>query len=470
MRGRQRTPRTLRRVLGCGLVLLGLLATSTGTAVAGWAPGGTFIVTIDGVGSKPGQDYDQVVTDEPVDLDGVTLLVDLDGAAFCTAVPALENGTTYTLLSTTGGLSGRLIHYAQTLEEGDVYAPLLPFGRGCIPSAGGLELHYHESGPVQTVTATVVDGSPIPVTRTRLTADPGTIEPNQLTTFAATVFVSSGAAAGTIAFHDGFADNDAIACPDQHVIATVDAPAVATCQTTDSVADDFSRAGWSPSMTTTFTPNDPALVRGSNGPVWMAVRSGTTATQLTPAAETVTAGAPLDLLATVTPAFQGLFAPSGTVVFRDGGVVLPGCASLPLPSSGSVHCSAALDAPGTHALSAQYLAASPLVPGAKAEFLGSTSASETVTVVPPPPPPAPPSPAVPATPPDPGSGAPLPAVPTGRAATEHPRRAAAKPHRRVARRASCRTRRPKARRRAHQAHARRCTTIRPRKHTRGAGR
>jgi hypothetical protein len=457
----------VQRVLGCGLVVLGLLVASTATAVAAWAPGSTFDVRINGVGSKPGQDYDQVVTDQPIDLDGVTLLVDLDGAAFCTAVPALENGTTYTLLSTTGGLSGRFIRFAQTLEEGDVYAPLLPFGRGCSPSAGGLELHYHESGPVQTVTATVVDGSPIPVTRTRLAADPGRIEPNQLTTIAATVSVSSSTAEGTVRFDDGFADNDSIACPDQHVTATADAPAVATCQMTQSVADDVSRAGWGASMNATFTPDDPALVRASNGFVWMTVRSGSTATQLTPAAETVTAGTPLDLLATVTPAFQGLFAPSGTVVFRDGGAVLPGCASLPLAGDGTVHCRAVFDAPGEHTLSAEYVAAGPLEPGTKAEFLGSTSPSATVAVSP-----APPAPQPPIGGPEPPTGEPVPPQSSGgRGTTPVPRRAVARYLRhlrharrvRHARRSSCRHRR--APRRAHKALAQRCSTTRH-KHTR----
>lgn len=457
----------MRAAIGCGLAVLGLLTAGTGAASAAFVPGGTFEVRIDGVGSVPGQDYTQVVTDQPIDLDGVTLLVDLDGSAFCTAVPALESGTTYTLLSTTGGLSGRLIRFAQTLEEGDVYAPLLPFGRGCMQSAGGLELHYHETGPAQTVTATVVDASPVPVTRTRLTVDPGWIEPNQLATFAATVSVSSGAAAGTVAFDDGFADNDAIACPDQHVTATADAPAVATCQTTQSVADDFSRAGWSPSMEATFTPDDPALVRQSNGFVWMAVRSGSTATQLTPASQTVTAGTPLDLLATVTPAFQGLFAPSGTVVFRDDGVVLPDCASLTLPASGSVHCSAVLDAPGAHELGAEYVAADPLVQGARAEFLGSTSVAETVVVTSLPP--GHPRPHPPTggdrRPPHPPAGGRGPAPVPPRPGARHPRHAR---RLRAARHVVCRHRR--ASRRAHSGHARRCTTIRGRKHTRGAGR
>ena len=94
-----------------------------------------------------------------------------------------------------------------------MFSPLIPFGRGCIQSLGGLELHYHESGPVQTVIGTVVDGSPTPVTRTSLAADPQSVETNQLTTFSATVSASSGSATGTVAFHDMFADNDAIYAP-----------------------------------------------------------------------------------------------------------------------------------------------------------------------------------------------------------------------------------------------------------------
>jgi Bacterial Ig-like domain (group 3) len=370
-------------MLGCGLVTLGLLAGAPAGAGASYAfPFDELVVFIHGVGSVPGVDYDQIVTDEPVDLDGIALIAFPDGHDLCTAVPALENGTTYTLLSTTGGLSGRLNDAEGTLEEGGVYPVLLPFGRGCSTSLGGLEIHHHDSGPVQTVTGTVVGGSPIPVTRTSLEAEPWVVETNQLATFTATISVSSGTAAGTVSFHDTFVDNDAIACPDQHVVATAGAPATAACQTTDSTLDDASRAGTGPSLSATFTPDEPALVRGSDGHAWISVRSGTTTTQLTPAAGTVTAGTPLDLLATVTPAFQGLFAPAGTVTFRDGGAVLPGCASLPLPADGSVHCSAALNAPGTHALTAEYVAVGPPEPWALPDFLGSTSAPVSVVVRP----------------------------------------------------------------------------------------
>jgi len=402
----------VRRVLGCGLAVLGLLAGAPAGAGASYAfPFDELVVFIHGVGSVPGVDYDQIVTDEPVDLDGITLIAFPDGQALCTAVPALEDGTTYTLLSTTGGLSGRLSDGEGTLEEGDMYPTLLPFGRGCSSSLGGLEIHYHETGPVQTVTATVVGGSPIPVTRISLESDPWIIETNQLATFTATVFVSSGTAAGTVSFHDTFVDNDAIACPDQHVVATAGAPATATCQTTDSTLDDASRAGTGPSLTATFASDDPALVRGSDGHAWISVRSGTTTTQLTPAAGTVTAGTPLDLLATVTPTFQGLFAPSGTVTFRDGGAVLPGCESVPLPGDGDVHCNAMLEAPGTHALTAEYVAAGPAEPWALPDFLGSMSAPAPVVVL-----------------------------------------------RRHARHVRCPH--PRGHRRAHKAHARRCTTIR----------
>lgn len=446
----------MRRVLGCGLVVLGLLAgVPAGASASSFAfPHDELVVFIHGVGTVPTRDYDQVVTDQPVDLDGVALTVFPDGGTFCDEVPALENGQTYTLLSTTGGLSGRLSDGAgDTLEEGDVYSILLAIGRLCNQSVGGLELHYHESGPVQTVTATVVDGSPIPVTRTSLDVNPLTVETNQLATFTATVFVSSGAASGTVAFHDGFADNDAIACPDQHVTASADDPAVATCQTTDSVADYATRGDFEASLDATITPDDPALVRGSDGHAWISVTSGVTTTQLTPAAGMVTTGAPLDLLATVTPAFEGLFAPSGTVAFRDGGAVLPGCASLPLPSGGNVHCSAALNAPGTHALTAEYVAAGPLVPAAEADFLGSISAPAPVVVSPPPPP---------------TGGDPRPHPPAGgRGPAPMPHRGVAR-HARHARGRRCRHRR--AHRHAHTAHARRCTTIRARKHTRGAGR
>jgi hypothetical protein len=447
-------------VLGCGLVVLGLLAAAPAGAGADSFrfPFDNLAVFIYGIGTVPVQDYDQVVTDEPVDLDGVTLNVFPAGDAFCTQVPALENGQTYTIVSTTGGLSGRLsTGSGETLEEGDVFSPLIPFGRGCIQSIGGLELHYHEGGAVQTVTGTVVDGSPIPVTRTSLEPDVPTIETNQLATFTATVSVSSGTTAGTVSFHDPFTDNDAITCGDQHVTATVAEPATATCQSTDSTTDDASRAGWGPSLTATFTPDDPSQVRGSDGPSWVTVRSGTTTTQLGASPGTAPPGTPIDLVATVRPAYVGPFTPSGTVSFSEGGA-LPGCAAVPLAVDGTAHCSTSFAALGVHHVTARYVAAAPSESWIAADFLGSTSAPASVVASSPPPPP-------------PVGGDPTPHPPTGgRGAPRAPHRAVARHarHPRHARRITCRHHR--AHRRAHRARARRCTTIRPRKHTRGAGR
>ena len=153
------------------LCTLGVLALLSGSASA-YLSSDTLSVWIRGVGSEPDRDYDQLITDAPVDLDGVTLVVYPDSGPTCTDFPALENGTTYTLISTTGGLSGHLTQALGNvlLGDGDLYVGLRPMGRGCLHSLGDLQLHYHESGPVQTVTATVVDGSPIPVTCTSLAA------------------------------------------------------------------------------------------------------------------------------------------------------------------------------------------------------------------------------------------------------------------------------------------------------------
>jgi len=85
------------------------LSGSASARVLSWDPSSglpTFVFY--DVGNVPGIDYDTVVTDQPIDLDGRPFFAIGASDDLCYVVPALQNGLTYTLVSTTGGLSGRL--------------------------------------------------------------------------------------------------------------------------------------------------------------------------------------------------------------------------------------------------------------------------------------------------------------------------------------------------------------------------
>ena len=97
-------------------------------------------------GTTAGTDYAQLTSTGPVNLGGATgeLYETLpDGEC-----PALQVGFVYTLISTTGGLSGAF----GNAPEGSV----IHDGVFCNNS---YRINYHESGPIQTVTATVVSTS-----------------------------------------------------------------------------------------------------------------------------------------------------------------------------------------------------------------------------------------------------------------------------------------------------------------------
>ena len=84
--------------------------------------------------------------------------------------------------------------------------------------------------------------------------------------------------------------------------------------------------------------------------------------------------------ATVTPVNAGPAAPSGVVEFLDAGTAITSCASEPLsagPLSSSATCTLSYGASGSHTITAAYLA--------DANFAGSTSPSQAVTVPPSPP-------------------------------------------------------------------------------------
>jgi hypothetical protein len=276
------------------------------------------MLRISGIAAVPGVDYNSFVTDEPVDLDDVTLVMDVTPGMICGDPQSLPTGQTYTLVSTTGGLTGRIGRF----EEGDVTGPSGSFNRGCFVGRGpSFRINYHESGPVQSVTATVVDGSPTPVTRLYLsTPDQTERQTNQPVTFTARLNVSSGAATGHVSFQDSYPDNDEAACPDQRVVITPEHPGIATCTTSFSASD---QTLWS-LLQASFEPDDPAVMRRSTDIAEVLVRPGTTTTSIeTPASPTV--GVPFIATVTVTPSLLGPIVPTETVNVYADGEPLPGC-------------------------------------------------------------------------------------------------------------------------------------------------
>jgi len=160
-------------------------------------------VPIVGAGTTAGTDYGQVTSTGGVALDGATLQVEEAGSC---PVPAL--GTTYTLLSTTGTLSGTFSSPSGGALPNDATVPLaVASGSNCAPATDALQIAYNTTASPATVTATVVaasaNSSPTAgaVSTTKLTASPTTATTGSPVTFTATV--SPTPTSGTVAFDLG---------------------------------------------------------------------------------------------------------------------------------------------------------------------------------------------------------------------------------------------------------------------------
>jgi hypothetical protein len=95
---------------------------------------------------------------------------------------------------------------------------------------------------------------------------------------------------------------------------------------------------------------------------------------MTASSLTVVAGQSVTYTATVTPAYAGSIAPTGTIQFDDNGTALGSCTNQPVnPGQGAANASCTVTYPtlGTHAIIAQYTG--------DGNFSGSTSGSTSVT-------------------------------------------------------------------------------------------
>jgi hypothetical protein len=112
--------------------------------------GSTLGFTLSGNGATAGADYSQLRSTGDVSLGGAHLDVNLLGAVGGRC-PAPRLGTVYTLVSTTGKLTG-----AFKLPNGNN-----PISYSCSPLPSyALQVGYHERGSPETVTATVVPAPP----------------------------------------------------------------------------------------------------------------------------------------------------------------------------------------------------------------------------------------------------------------------------------------------------------------------
>lgn len=290
------------------LLALGLLCVPA--TAAGFSSGEVEHFELRGVGTTPGVDYTQLETSLPVELEGRSLRVALEEGWWCSAIPQLPTGQTYTLIRTTAALSGT---YDGVPDGGTVIS--YREGHDCEPSDGPpLRIEYHEEGPVQTVTATVEEGSPIPVSSVQVQAS-GPAQVNQPISVSATVTTSPAEfASGPIGY------------------LTIDSGPGEACREPVSVSPPVLTvtctlpAYWGGSVTA-FLEGLPGVLASSHERDDYSVEEGETTTAVSQSA--VTAEGTTSYVATVTPRYLGDAVPNGSVQFsqRIAGETstIPGC-------------------------------------------------------------------------------------------------------------------------------------------------
>jgi hypothetical protein len=105
---------------------------------------------ISGGGVSAREDYSQLSSHGAIELGGASIEVVVRPPAGGQSCPTLLPGETYTLLSTTGALSGS---FANAPEHGPEIA--IRFAKACAQISQTVRISYHESGGTQTVTGTV---------------------------------------------------------------------------------------------------------------------------------------------------------------------------------------------------------------------------------------------------------------------------------------------------------------------------
>ena len=196
-----------------------------------------------------------------------------------------------------------------------------------------------------------------------LVAFPSAAVTNEDVTLFAVANSTAGSPSGTITFTNrGAPIAGCVAKP-----ITPSSP-TATCQTA------FAASTSTEQLTAVFAPNAASNASGSTGTAAVTVSPDSTSTSLD-VSQTVNAGAFTTYSTSVTlpPARPGPVEPSGSVEFFDGGQPIVSCLRQRLTNGGAT-CTVAYTANGTHSITARY--------GGDANFKGSTSPPEPVSVVP----------------------------------------------------------------------------------------
>jgi hypothetical protein len=305
---------------------------------------------IDQPGASASTDYSQLTASGNVSLGSASLSLG-NPAAAC---PALHVGDVDTLVSTTGSLTGTF--------AGVPDGTTIPLS--CTGTAPTVTIHYTANSVTATVASTPAGGT------TTTLASPSIAVTNAPVTLTATVGPNAPTPpSGTVAFFDnGVAIS---ACTSQPVALTA-STYTATCPTS------FAAASSPHSLTATFAPASGSALQGSTSSAApLTVSKAATTTTLSVSSATPTVGNLVTYTATVTPANSGSAQPSGSVQFLDNGTPISDCAGQEALIGAQASCALSYPAPGSHSITVSY-------PG-DANFTGSASSAQAVTVIPPPP-------------------------------------------------------------------------------------
>jgi hypothetical protein len=299
---------------------------------------------IEGVGGVAGVNYKTFTTDEPLNLDNQSEspVINIALGWYCDLTPPLPTGQVYTVVSTTGGLTGEFPGTPNgTVVKG------LQVGHDC-EREYRFRIEYHESGPVQTVTATVVEGRPTPVSNIVVTrSPPGPFLPNQPVTQRVIVETSSGRPEGTV-------DDP---CGEQRV--TTKGRSFGVICHTLYAAEPGGTCTFGPQSSVRFVPTSEAAMAGWEKKTPWCAEFAPPKITLRAAGTAPLPNKDVTYTAEVTPTYLGPIVPSGNVTLREVGHPnpLPSCEGLPLTpegGSGVATCHVSYATPGPHEIIVTY--------------------------------------------------------------------------------------------------------------------
>jgi hypothetical protein len=312
--------------------------------------------SIKGAGSEAGLDYGQLTSTGTVELNNAELAVTHTGS--CEALPRDQ---VYTLLTTTGALTGSFGNAGEGAE-----VPV-KFAKGCT-LAQTLHVEYHRTGDTQSVTATVVPGETSTTSTTSLEASPAAPITNQKVTLTAVVQASSGTPSGIVEFDD---DGNLISNCANEPVAGGGSGDTATCNTS------FTASKSPEHLSAVFMPQPGLNLGGSSATDNLTVARAPTTTALGVSTSVASVNQSVTYQAVVSTSAQGLVSPTGTVQFIDNGVPMGSCLAQPLsagapPSTATCQVSYPSQAGGTHNITANY--------SGDANFAASSSSAQALTV------------------------------------------------------------------------------------------